>query len=302
MKILCIGNAAYDITLPLNHYPEENKKIRLDYPKVECGGGSASNCAYLLSKWGLEVYFAGVVGDDYYGQMIKKEFESIGVNTKYLEINKDVVTTSSYIINNTSKGTRTILTNKGENTVMSNIEIEDEDFDIIFFDGYEYNFAKEAIRKNPNAIKIIDAGSLKENTIELAKMSNYVVCSKDFAEDFSNEKVDYRNVRTLMKIYDELKKTFKGEVIITLEDHGCFTYLDGYKLIPSIEVDNQDSTGAGDIYHGAFTYCIAKEYDIITSMKISNIAGALSVTRIGGRYSIFELDEVMAKYKELNDK
>ena len=111
-----------------------------------------------------------------------------------------------------------------------------------------------------------------------------------------------RNVRTLMKIYDELKKTFKGEVIITLEDHGCFTYLDGYKLIPSIEVDNQDSTGAGDIYHGAFTYCIAKEYDIITSMKISNIAGALSVTRIGGRYSIFELDEVMAKYKELNDK
>ena len=302
MKILCIGNAAYDITLPLNHYPEENKKIRLDYPKVECGGGSASNCAYLLAKWGLEVYFAGVVGDDYYGQMIKKEFESIGVNTKYLETNKDVMTTSSYIINNTSKGTRTILSNKGANTIMSNIEIDDCDFDIIFFDGYEYNFAKEAIRKNPKAIKIIDAGSLKENTIELAKMSDYVVCSKDFAEDFSKEKVDYRNVRSLMRIYDELKKTFKGEIIITLEDHGCFTYLDGYKLIPSIEVENQDSTGAGDIYHGAFTYCIAKEYDLITSMKISNIAGALSVTRIGGRYSIFELDEVMAKYKELNDK
>ncbi len=302
MKILCIGNAAYDITLPLNHYPEENKKIRLDYPKVECGGGSASNCAYLLAKWGLEVYFAGVVGDDYYGQMIKKEFESIGVNTKYLETNKDVMTTSSYIINNTSKGTRTILSNKGANTIMSNIEMDDCDFDIIFFDGYEYNFAKEAIRKNPKAIKIIDAGSLKENTIELAKMSDYVVCSKDFAEDFSKEKVDYRNVRSLMRIYDELKKTFKGEIIITLEDHGCFTYLDGYKLIPSIEVENQDSTGAGDIYHGAFTYCIAKEYDLITSMKISNIAGALSVTRIGGRYSIFELDEVMAKYKELNDK
>ena len=302
MKILCIGNAAYDITLPLNHYPEENKKIRLDYPKVECGGGSASNCAYLLAKWGLEVYFAGVVGDDYYGQMIKKEFESIGVNTKYLETNKDVMTTSSYIINNTSKGTRTILSNKGANTIMSNIEMNDCDFDIIFFDGYEYNFAKEAIRKNPKAIKIIDAGSLKENTIELAKMSDYVVCSKDFAEDFSKEKVDYRNVRSLMRIYDELKKTFKGEIIITLEDHGCFTYLDGYKLIPSIEVENQDSTGAGDIYHGAFTYCIAKEYDLITSMKISNIAGALSVTRIGGRYSIFELDEVMAKYKELNDK
>ncbi|MBR4262712.1 MAG: carbohydrate kinase family protein [Bacilli bacterium] len=302
MKILCIGNAAYDVTLPLKSFPEENKKVRLDYPKVECGGGSASNCAYLLAKWGLEVYFAGVVGDDYYGQMIEKEFKSIGVNTKYLEVNKDVVTTSSYIINNTSKGTRTILTNKGNNTFMTKLDIEDEDFDIILFDGYEYEFAKEAIKKNPNAIKIIDAGSLRENTVDLAKKCNYVVCSKDFAEDFTKEKVDYRNVRTLMKIYDDLKKAFTGEIIITLEDHGCFTYSDGYKLIPSIEVENQDSTGAGDIYHGAFTYCIASGYDLLTTMKISNIAGALSVTRIGGRYSIFELDEVMTKYKELDAK
>ena len=302
MKILCIGNAAYDVTLPLNHYPEENKKIRLDYPKVECGGGSASNCAYLLAKWGMEVYFAGVVGADYYGEMIKKEFDSIGVNTKYLEINNDVVTTSSYIINNTSKGTRTILSNKGNNTVMTITDIEDEDFDIIFFDGYEYEFAKEAIKKNPKAIKIIDAGSLRESTVDLAKKCDYVVCSKDFAEDFTKEKIDYRNVRTLMNVYDNLKKTFTGEVVITLEDHGCFTYCDGYKLIPSIEVESQDSTGAGDIYHGAFAYCVANNYDLLTTMKISNIAGALSVTRIGGRFSIFERDEIMAKYKELNDK
>ena len=44
MKVMCIGQAAYDITLPLDHFPVENKKTRVN-GKVECGGGSSSNCS-----------------------------------------------------------------------------------------------------------------------------------------------------------------------------------------------------------------------------------------------------------------
>ena len=298
MKIICIGNAAYDVTLPVNHYPVENKKIRLDAPRVECGGGSASNCAYLLAKWGMETYFAGAVGDDYYGNRIIEEFEKVGVNTKYIEKKKDVPTTSSFIIANTSIGSRTILTDKSKDMVMKKREIDD-DFDVILLDGYERDFAVEVIKKNPNAIKIIDAGSLRENTVELAKMVDYVVCSNDFAMEFTKKKIDYTDMKTLIEIYDDLKKEFSQNVVITLEDKGCFTYDDGYKMVPSIKVKSVDSTGAGDIYHGAFTYCIANGYDIITTMKISNITGALSVTRVGGRFSIFTLEEVKAKYDEL---
>ena len=298
MKIICIGNAAYDVTLPVNHYPVENKKIRLDAPRVECGGGSASNCAYLLAKWGMETYFAGAVGDDYYGNKIIEEFEKIGVNTKYIEKKKDVSTTSSFIIANTTIGSRTILTDKSKDMVMKKREIDD-DFDVILLDGYERDFALEVIKKNPNAIKIIDAGSLRESTVELAKMVDYVVCSNDFAMEFTKKKIDYSDMKTLIEIYDDLKKEFSQNVVIKLEDKGCFTYDDGYKMVPSIKVKSIDSTGAGDIYHGAFTYCIANGYDIITTMKMSNIAGALSVTRVGGRFSIFTLEEVKEKYDEL---
>ena len=63
MKAICIGQAAYDITLPMDHFPIENKKTR-SQDKIECSGGSACNCAYLLAKWGIDTYFAGVVGDD----------------------------------------------------------------------------------------------------------------------------------------------------------------------------------------------------------------------------------------------
>mgnify|MGYP003300626285 FL=1 len=175
----------------------------------------------------------------------------------------------------------------------------DDDFDVILLDGYERDFAVEVIKKNPNAIKIIDAGSLRENTVELAKMVDYVVCSNDFAMEFTKKKIDYTDMKTLIEIYDDLKKEFSQNVVITLEDKGCFTYDDGYKMVPSIKVKSVDSTGAGDIYHGAFTYCIANGYDLITTMKMSNIAGALSVTRIGGRFSIFPLEEVKKKYDEL---
>ena len=34
MKVMCIGQAAYDITIPVNEYPVENKKIRFDLDKI----------------------------------------------------------------------------------------------------------------------------------------------------------------------------------------------------------------------------------------------------------------------------
>lgn len=295
MKAICIGQAAYDITLPMDHFPIENKKTR-SRDKIECAGGSACNCAYLLAKWGIDTYFAGVVGDDYYGERIKKELEEINVNTKYLEFSKESRTTSSYIINDGTTGSRTIITHRPKELKLTNIEVE-EKFDVILLDGYEKDFANKIIEENPEAIKVIDAGSMKEATVELAKKVDYVVCSKDFAEEYTKLKVNYSDLTSLIVIYNVLKKDFKN-VVITLEDKGCFTYDDGYKLVPTLKRKAVDTTGAGDIFHGAFTYAVGNKYDMIKTLKIANISGALSVTKLGGQFSIPTLDEVMRKYDE----
>ena len=63
MKALCIGNVAYDFTMPMENYPKENMKYRVENA-VSCGGGPASNAAYLLSLWGVNTYFGGVIGYD----------------------------------------------------------------------------------------------------------------------------------------------------------------------------------------------------------------------------------------------
>ena len=103
---------------------------------------------------------------------------------------------------------------------------------------------------------------------------------------------------SLIKIYDKLVEDFNNNVIITLESSGSFTKYNGeYIIVPSIKIKPIDSTAAGDIYHGALTYFLMNDYDLLKSMKLANITGALSTLKIGGRYSIPDLEEVL-NYKE----
>lgn len=292
MKVVCIGHSTYDITLPVNEYPKENLKYRID-KKIECGGGPASNGAYLLAKWGMDTSIISVVGDDYYGEKIMEDFIQIGADTKYLEKRKEHNTSSSYIIANMSNGSRTIITSK-KTPIRSLKQPINIQTDLILIDGEHPDTAKEVLLKNKTAISILDAGRLNDDTKMLGKMVTYVVCSKDFAEEFADTKIDYTNINTIISIYEKLRAYFNTNIIITLEDKGSFTEIDGkYEQLPSIKVTAVDSTGAGDIFHGAFTYFIGNKYPLREAIKYASITGAISVTRIGSRYSIPKLEEVL---------
>ncbi len=292
MKAVCIGHSTYDTTLPLNEYPTENLKYRIE-KKVECGGGPASNGAYLLAKWGISTSILSIVGDDYYGKKVIEDFQNIGADIKYLETKKNHATSSSYIIANMQNGSRTIITSKRNpiRKLEQDIKIE---ADLILIDGEHPETAKDVLLQNKKATSILDAGRLNEDTKMLGKLVTYVVCSKDFAEEFANIKIDYNNQDTIVKCYNELKSYFKTNIIITLEDKGSFTEINGiYEQIPSIKVKAIDSTGAGDIFHGAFAYFIGKNYPLKEAIHYASITGAISVTRIGSRYSIPDLEEVL---------
>lgn len=294
MKILCIGHAAYDITLPVDSFPIENKKMRLKEDKVECGGGPAATAAYLLALWGVDTSFAGVVGDDLYGKKIKDEFLKVGVDTTYLETNIGEDTTSSYIIANKSNGTRTIITSKDPDLKFREIKRIDKDFDFILVDGDEVELSyKTLLETKGKTISMIDAGKSDEKTIKLAHVVDYLVCSNDFARDYTGINLDYNNLESIKKVYDKLASDFNNQIIITLEKHGSFTKINGeYVLVPSLEVKAVDSTGAGDIYHGSLLYFISQGYELSKAMRLANTTSALSVLKVGGRYSIPSLEEV----------
>lgn len=297
MKIVCIGHAAYDIVIPMEGYPIENTKNRLN-SKIEGGGGPAATAAYLLGKWGCDVSFLGVVGSDQYGNYIKKELEQVNVDTTYLELNEEYNTTCSYIIANKLNGSRTVLTPKENDIKMNKINLNFEP-DIILMDGQEYDMSVSLLEKYPKAISVIDAGRATKEIIDLCKKVNYVVCSKKFAEEVTNIKIDYENNETLKQIFIKLKEMFKNEIVITLESKGCLYEHDNeIKLMSSIKVTAIDSTGAGDIFHGAFVYGLSLNLPYEQILKLANVTAGLSVTSIGSRNSIFDLNEIKEKYEE----
>ena len=298
MKYLTIGHSSYDITFQVDEYPIENTKMRLG-KHIDCGGGPASNAAYLLGFWGCDVSFQGVVGNDFYGKRIKQELESANVSTDYLELVDDFDTGLSFIIANRVKTTRTILTSQDDDIKRCSI-YNDNKYDVILVDGEEEEMSKRILENNKDAIKIIDAGSFKPSTVNLCPYVDYLVCSKNFALDYTKLSYD-GSIESLIEVHKKLENDFHNTVIITLEDKGCFTKIDGeYKLIPSIKVKAVDTTGAGDIFHGAFTYFISHNYSLEEACRLSNITGAISTTKVGGRYSVPSLNIVLERSGNLD--
>ncbi len=82
-------------------------------------------------------------------------------------------------------------------------------------------------------------------------------------------------------------------VVITLGREGLiWRNASGEGRIPAFPVETRDSTGAGDVFHGAFAGSLAmgKEWNDI--LLYSSAAAALSCTRLGARTGIPEGIEV----------
>lgn len=300
MKILCIGHASYDITCPVDEYPVENTKYRL-MDKVSAGGGPASNAAFLLGKWGIDTVIQTVVGSDDFGEKIKKEFKSVGVSTDYIETSYEKETSLSFILINKQNGNRTVFNVAGEPTPLKKYQY---DFtpDIIFTDGHDYGAAQNAMTKYPNAIRIIDAGRVTQELLELCKYMNHIVCSKGFAETVAGAKFDYENPNTLVQIYSKLQAKYPhANIVVTLEEKGALYMVNNQiKIMPGLKIDDvKDTTGAGDIFHGAYTYGIANNFDMEKIITLSNIAAGLSTKTVGSRLSMPPLSDVLEYYQKI---
>lgn len=296
MKILCIGHSSWDMTVPVDDYPVENTKYRFS-EKYSAGGGPASNAAYLLGKWGIETVIATTIGSDDFGTKIKKEFQDIKVNTEYIETNYEKETSFSFILINKKNGSRTVFNVATEHPALKKLNY---DFtpDIIFTDGHDYGATQNAISKYQNAITVIDAGRITPELLELCKYIKYIVCSKGFAETVTGMKFDFNNPQSLVNIYTKLQNKYpNSNLTITLEEHGClYTSGNEIKIMPGLKLTPVDTTGAGDIFHGAFTYGLANGFDMDKIVTFANIAAGLSVTKMGSRLSIPSLSEVMDYY------
>lgn len=95
-----------------------------------------------------------------------------------------------------------------------------------------------------------------------------------------------------------LKKGVKN-VVITMGALGAFA-TDGTKseLVPRINVDAVDTTGAGDAFNGGFAMALAEGKNIFEALRYGNATGALAVTKTGTAPAMPQREEIERLLKE----
>jgi ribokinase len=76
-------------------------------------------------------------------------------------------------------------------------------------------------------------------------------------------------------------------VVVTLGEDGSFTKTrDEAFHSPAFAVPVVDTTGAGDVFHGAYLFGLIRGWDLQTTAVFASAAAALKCIRLGGRAGI----------------
>jgi sugar/nucleoside kinase (ribokinase family) len=273
-------------------YPAENSKMRTDL-LLESGGGPAANAAWLLARWGVPTAMAGVVGEDEYGRRILAELRQGGVECSLMQTRPGYSTPVSFIIANRANGSRTIINRRAaaqglEWPSQKPAQLQPR---LLLFDGHEPGASLAALEAFPSAVSVLDAGTLREGTELLSRRVDYLVCSERFAAQVTgSDEVEAHWQSCLQQL-----QARNGKVaVVTLGEQGL-AFSDGRQQarLPALPVQAVDTTAAGDIFHGAFVFGLAREMELCRALRLATIAAGLSVQRPGGRPSTPELAVVM---------
>jgi sulfofructose kinase len=82
---------------------------------------------------------------------------------------------------------------------------------------------------------------------------------------------------------------------MTLGAHGALARVDGQFIYsPAFVVNCIDTTGAGDVFHGAFCYAVLQNLPIHEALDLANAMAALNCTALGARGGIKSLSDARA--------
>jgi sulfofructose kinase len=293
LNILCIGHSSLDIILKVDSFPREDTKS-LAAERSISGGGPAANAAALLALWGVSVSLAGPVGRDPFGPLIIEELKEYGVDTRGIVEYPEYPTPVSAVLVNGSTGSRSIVNHRStEDLFELPVSLSGLDPEVLLFDGHCLAASRAAMARWPEALTVLDAGSLRGATWELVELVDYPVASAAFASAMLGE--DLSGPEQVFRALELLQQRNGNCAVITLgEKGGVWALGDRRGGYDALAVKAVDTTAAGDIFHGAFAYGMLQHWDLDHILHFAARAAGLAVTRNGGRASFPALDQVLA--------
>jgi len=293
--VLCVGAGTFDLVYSVDRHPEPDEKIRAA-SFTGCGGGPAANGAIAVARFGLKAGFIGYLGYDIFGEAHFEELQQAGVNT-------DLVVRGNYssalsVVIVKPDGSRALVNYRTAESFLAEgaVELSAIDTKVILFDGHEPNISPALARyaRSKNITTVLDAGSIHRGTEELAGLVDYLVCSEKFGLGFSGEKSEEKAVEKL--------SSYAPNVIITIGDRGLvWKNREGSGRLKAYKVKTVDTTGAGDVFHGILSACLAMKMKWAECLRYASAAGALCCMKTGARLGIptkNEVEEFLATYRE----
>jgi len=286
-----IGICPLDYIFIVEKFPQPDDKIDSLYFSRQ-GGGPVPNALSTLGRFGIPCAFVGKCGRDNDGSTVEEELKLFNVDTSHLILDPESRTPRSFIIVDQSSGKRTVILDRSQSAAMAPDEIDTkliQSADFLLLDGRDQEAAITAaiIARKSDVQVILDAGSARTGINEILPHIDHLVCSHRFAEQFTQESDPGKAVLKLAWI------GFKS-VVITYGSKGSIAATPDGQLFEqeAVKAEVIDSTGAGDIFHGAFIFGLAQKWELPQIVEFASAAAAIKCARIGGRHGIPDLNDV----------
>lgn len=293
IDVVGIGASLYDIIFAADTYPEEDTKVNVGNVLFRCGGPCATALA-AMGRLGVKSAYVGAIADDGYAEAMKAEFAEFGVDCSATVVKRGAKSPFSVIITAADKGTRTIVWNRGTLPTTTEDEVPYDlikNAKILHLDGNHLEGALAAAKfARENGVKVsIDAGKLYPGVRELVKYVDYFVAAESFAREYAGTD-DLREAAKKM-----FAENSPEVVVVTCGKRGGFWY-DGKSFgdYPIYDVPVVDSTGCGDVFHGAFVTAMLRGFDYPKACRFSSGVSSMKCTKPGGRAGIPTYDEATA--------
>lgn len=286
-RILCVGNAVLDKIFTVPAIPHTSGKF-FATSYLEVGGGPAATASVAIARLGQNAHLWSRIGDDPAGDSIVKELQGYGVNMNSLKRLEGVVSSIASIAVDQS-GERMIINyidpkfpQHADWLPLENIAGYDCILSDVRWPAAGQAVLTEAKKHGIPSVLDADLSPQKEALTSLVPLADHVIFSEGGLEQFSSEKDPETGLR-------KTAAEIKGTPYVTLGEKGCLWLADGtIHRAPAFTVKAVDTTGAGDVFHGAFALALAEGQPTEQCIRFAAGAAALKCTRQGGRAGIPE--------------
>jgi ribokinase len=287
-KITGLGYCSIDYLCTVPRIPQDDKVQA--HETMEQGGGPVATAICAAARLGAKTSFISAVGDDSRGQSILKGLALEGVDTTGIKLRIGAESPVAFCWIKDNTGHRSIVWSHGSIKPLLPEEVNValvRDSGLLHLDGHHTDaaiYAAKIAHVSRTAV-MLDAGTMVPRIDELLALADIVIASKKFSERFTGKK----NAETAMKTMFTKNTKFAA---VTLGAKGSIGF-DGRTIYhqPSFPVEVVDTTGAGDVFHGAFAYRYATGGDWQACLRFATAVAALKCTKLGGRTGIPTLAE-----------